>query len=321
MAPAPAADPRDSQDSLASALRRLREARERARSALVTPAPPRPKDPVPPTGRAGRNLPAAIAVGVSLLVLVGISLLTRPELFVALAVVASVGAMWELARAVAQRGIRVPLLPLAVGAVGVLVSAWVAGAEAMLMAFTLTAGGVFVWRVIDGGGRDAVRDAAAGIFTAAYVPYLAGFAVLLLRLEDGPLLVLAFLLVTIANDTGGYIAGVLFGKHPMAPSISPKKSWEGLAGSVVLAVAVGVVMLGPVLDGPWWAGVVLGVAAVGAATTGDLAESLLKRDLGLKDMGSLLPGHGGIMDRLDSLLVGAPVSYLILAAATGQAAF
>jgi phosphatidate cytidylyltransferase len=242
-------------------------------------------------------------------------------MFVALAVLASVGALWELSGAVTQRGIRIPLLPLAVGAVGILVSAWAAGGEAMLMAFTLTAGGVFVWRVIDGGGREAVRDAAAGIFAAAYVPLLAGFAVLLLRMEGGQLLVLTFLLVTIANDVGGYVAGVLFGRHPMAPSISPKKSWEGMAGSVVLAVAVGVVMLAAFVEGPWWAGLVLGVAAVGAATTGDLAESLLKRDLGLKDMGALLPGHGGIMDRLDSLLVGAPVSYLILGAATGQVAF
>jgi phosphatidate cytidylyltransferase len=180
------------------------------------------------------------------------------------------------------------------------------------MAFTLTAGGVFVWRVLDGGGMDAVRDASAGIFAAAYVPYLAGFAILLLREPDGPWLVVTFLLATIANDTGGYIAGVLFGKTPMAPSISPKKSWEGLAGSLVLTVAIAVVLVTLALGGPWWGGVVLGVVVVASATTGDLAESLLKRDLGLKDMGSLLPGHGGIMDRLDSLLITAPVSYLVL---------
>ncbi|PFG38487.1 phosphatidate cytidylyltransferase [Georgenia soli] len=300
-----------SPDAFSNAVRRLREARQRARTALVEPAPPRPK-PLPPTGRAGRNLPAAIGVGVGLLAVVALSLFVRREAFVVLVVVAVAGALWELAAAVGQRHIRIPVLPLWVGAVGILLSAWVAGAEAMLMAFTLTAGGVFVWRVLDGGGMDAVRDASAGIFAAAYVPYLAGFALLLLRQPDGPWLVVTFLLATIANDTGGYIAGVLFGRTPMAPSISPKKSWEGLAGSLVLSVAISVVLVTLALDGPWWGGVVLGAVVVASATTGDLAESLLKRDLGLKDMGSLLPGHGGIMDRLDSLLITAPVCYLVL---------
>ncbi|GAA1623507.1 phosphatidate cytidylyltransferase [Georgenia ruanii] len=307
-------------DPLAAALRRLSEARRRARSALVSPPPPRPEKPLKPTGRAGRNLPAAIGVGVGLLVVVGLSLVL-PQIFVVLVVVACCGALWELARAVDQGGIRIPLLPLWVGAVGILVSAWTAGAEAMLVAFVLTGGGVFLWRVLDGGGRAAVRDAAAGVFAAAYVPYLAGFAVLLLREEYGPYLVIVFILVTIGNDIGGYFAGVLFGKHPMAPSISPKKSWEGLAGSVLLSAALGTLLVALFPEGVWWHGTLLGVAVVGAATTGDLAESLLKRDLGLKDMGSLLPGHGGIMDRLDSLLVSAPVSYLILSAATGQLTF
>nr|KEP23758.1 phosphatidate cytidylyltransferase [Georgenia sp. SUBG003] len=279
---------------------------------MVEPAPPRPPKPLPPTGRAGRNLPAAIGVGVGLLAVVALSLFVRREAFVVLVVLAVLGALWELAAAVGQRHIRIPVLPLWVGAVGILLSAWVAGAEAMLMAFTLTAGGVFVWRVLDGGGMDAVRDASAGIFAAAYVPYLAGFALLLLREPDGPWLVVTFLLATIANDTGGYIAGVLLGRTPMAPSISPKKSWEGLGGSLVLSVAVAVVLVTLALDGPWWGGVLVGAVVVASATTGDLAESLLKRDLGLKDMGSLLPGHGGIMDRLDSLLVTAPVCYLVL---------
>lgn len=290
---------------------RLREARERARSALVSPPPPRP--PLPPTGRAGRNLPAAFGVAFVLLGVVAAALFIRKEVFVGVAVLAVGVAVWELAVAVAQRQIRIPLLPLWVGTAGVLVSAYAAGLEAMLVAYLLTAGGVFVWRVLDGGGPEAVRDAAAGIFAAAYLPLLAGFVMLLLAEPDGPLLVATFILVVIANDTGGYAAGVLFGRTPLAPTISPKKSWEGSAGSVVLAAAVGVLMAGLVLDGvAWWAGLVLGVGAVVAATAGDLAESLLKRDLGLKDMGSILPGHGGVMDRLDSLLVTAPVFYLIL---------
>ena len=105
------------------------------------------------------------------------------------------------------------------------------------------------------------------------------------------------------SDIGGYAAGVLFGKHPMAPSVSPKKSWEGFAGSVVACVVGGVALVVRwLLDGPWWAGVVLGAVAAVGATLGDLCESMIKRDLGIKDMGSILPGHGGLMDRLDSLL-------------------
>jgi phosphatidate cytidylyltransferase len=116
----------------------------------------------------------------------------------------------------------------------------------------------------------------------------------------------------VCNDTGGYASGVLFGRHPMAPKISPKKSWEGLGGSIVLAGAAGAVGMDLMLHGKPWQGAVLGVAVVASATLGDLCESMIKRDLGIKDMGNLLPGHGGIMDRLDSLLPTAPVVYLLL---------
>ena len=279
----------------------------------MTPAPPKPEK----AGRAGRNLPAAIGVGLGLLVVLGLSLFLREEAFVVLVLIATSGALWEFGRAVAARDIAIPMLPLWVGNAGIVVSAYAAGTEAMLVAFFLTAGGVFVWRVIDGGGPDAVRDACAGVLAACYVSVLAGFAILLLTHDRGPWLVLTFILCAVANDTGGYIAGVLLGRHPMAPSISPKKSWEGLAGSFVLAWLVGLAMVVLVLEAPWWVGLVVGSASVVTGTLGDLAESLLKRDLGLKDMGSLLPGHGGILDRLDSLLMTAPVSYLLLTTLIG----
>jgi phosphatidate cytidylyltransferase len=144
------------------------------------------------------------------------------------------------------------------------------------------------------------------------VPFLAGFAMLMLAAPDGPYRVIVFVAVTVANDVGGYASGVLFGRHPMAPSISPKKSWEGLAGSVVLCMLVGAVTVRFLLDGSLLAGVAVGVAAAFTATLGDLSESLVKRDLGIKDMGSWLPGHGGIMDRLDSLLPTAPAVALLL---------
>jgi phosphatidate cytidylyltransferase len=150
-----------------------------------------------------------------------------------------------------------------------------------------------------------------------YVPFLAGFAVLMLREDDGVGRVVLFLLVTAASDTGGYVAGVLTGRHPMAPSVSPKKSWEGVAGSLVTAVLVGWLAGDALVGLAPWQGVLLGVGAVVTATVGDLGESMVKRDLGIKDMGSLLPGHGGFMDRLDSLLPTAPVVHLVLAAALG----
>ncbi|TDE88291.1 phosphatidate cytidylyltransferase [Occultella glacieicola] len=282
--------------------------------AHATPDPGEPDgtDSPPPPSRAGRNLPAAIGVGLGLGAIVVASLFVRKEAFVVLAVIACAAGLWELERALRTRDIRLPYLPLVVGTVGMLVSAYQAGIEALLVAFLLTAGGVFIWRVLDGGGVDALRDATAGIFAAAYIPFLAGFLMIMLSADDGPWRVLMFIALVVANDTGGYIAGVLFGKHPMAPSVSPKKSWEGAAGSVVLAALVGVGFTVFALDAPWWAGLALGVVAVVGATMGDLSESMLKRDLGVKDMGNLLPGHGGILDRVDSILICSPVVFALL---------
>nr|NLD40737.1 phosphatidate cytidylyltransferase [Actinomycetales bacterium] len=263
-------------------------------------------------GRAGRDLGVAIPVGIGLLAVIALSLAFRVEFFVALVAVAALAGLQELAQGLASRSIHIPFAPLAVGTVGMVASAWVGGPEALLTALLLTVATVFVWRVLDGGGREAAGDAAAGAFAAAYVPFLASFAVLIVRHEDhGVILVVTFLLMVVGNDTGGYIAGVLFGRHPIAPSISPKKSWEGVGGSIVLSVAVAYVMLVAVLGAPWWSALVLGLLTVLTATTGDFAESLIKRDLGLKDFGSILPGHGGVLDRIDSQLVAAPACFFI----------
>ena len=266
----------------------------------------------PTTSRAGRNLPVATAVGVGLLGLVAASLWFRKEAFAVIAVVACAAALWELAQAFTRRGVQLPLLPLVVGEVGILVSAFTSGPEALLVAFLLTVGGVVVWRVLDGGGAQALRDAAAAAFATAYVPFMAGFLMLMLAADDGAQRVALFILLVVGSDTGGYVAGVLFGRHPLAPSVSPKKTWEGMAGSLVLSSAVGVAGMVWVFDAAPLVGVALGVASVATATLGDLAESLLKRDLALKDMGSLLPGHGGVMDRIDAMLLTAPLVYLLL---------
>ncbi len=265
----------------------------------------------PAAGRAGRNLPVAIGVGVGLALVVIGSLFIRKEAFVLVVAVASCVALTELTGALRQRGIVVPVVPVVVGTVGMLVSAYTSGSQALAVWFVQTALAVVIWRAAEG-SDGAMRDVAGGVFAAAYLPLLASFTMLMLAEDDGASRVLVFALVTTASDIGGYAAGVLTGRHPMAPSVSPKKSWEGFAGSVVACVVVGAVSVSLALDGDWRAGVVVGAAAVLVATLGDLGESMVKRDLGIKDMGSLLPGHGGVMDRLDSLLVSAPVCWVLL---------
>lgn len=267
---------------------------------------------IAPTRRAGRNLPIATIVGLALLAVVIVALSVRKDAFVLIAIVACALGLRELVAGFARREIQVPLMPLLVGAAGILVSSYTAGTEALLVSFLLTAGGVVVWRVIDGGGMVALRDASAGTFAAAYIPFLAGFVMLMLGENDGAQRVLFFILLVVANDVGGFTAGSLVGRHRMAPRISPNKTWEGLVGSVILALAVGVVAGSVLLNLPIFASAAVALATVVTATLGDLAESAIKRDLALKDMSHLIPGHGGMLDRLDSMLVTAPITYLLL---------
>ena len=284
-------------------------------AATTSPLEPVPMEVVAPPerrSRAGRNLPAALAVAVALGAVILLSLYVWKPAFLAVVVVAIVLGLWELSNAFAQDRIVVPLVPVLLGAGAMLFSGYTGGAEPLLVALAITALAVLLWRLPDSAeGFD--RDVTAGIFAALYVPFLAGFAVLMLRAEDGPDRVVVFIILVVLSDVGGYAAGVLFGRHPMAPSVSPKKSWEGFAGSAVFAAAGGAIVVGTMLPGTPLEGAVIGIAVMLVATLGDLGESLIKRDLGIKDMGSLLPGHGGIMDRLDSLLPAAPAAYLLLA--------
>jgi phosphatidate cytidylyltransferase len=260
---------------------------------------------------AGRNLPAAIGVGLLLAGLVIGTLVYDARAFLAVVVVAVAYGAWEVRRAIATKGIVVPLVPLMLGTVGMLVSAYLRGAEALVVTFGLTMVGLLVWRVADG-LAGAARDLSASALVVFYPVFLGGFASLMLAAPDGRERIVVFILVTVFSDIGGYAVGVRFGRHSMAPSLSPKKSWEGFAGSVVTCAVVGAISLPLLLDGVWWAGAALGAVAAGAATFGDLIESSIKRDLGIKDMGALLPGHGGLMDRLDSLVIVAPVAWAVL---------
>ncbi|WP_448609668.1 phosphatidate cytidylyltransferase [Geodermatophilus sp. URMC 60] len=262
-------------------------------------------------GRAGRDMVAAIGVGLGLGAVILVSLLVyRPAFLLVLGAAILTGVV-ELTRALRAGNARAPLVPLLVGTVAMIALAWTRGASGLVVAFLLTVLAVLLWRLGEG-PVGYLRDASAGVLVALYVPLLAGFAVLLLVPDDGAARVLAFIATVVGNDVGGFAAGVLFGKHPMAPSVSPKKSWEGMAGSIVACVLIATPIVTLALGGPWWGGVLFGVALAVSATAGDLGESLIKRDLGIKDMGQLLPGHGGIMDRLDSLLPSAAVAYLLL---------
>lgn len=265
-------------------------------------------EPLKPTGRAGRNLPAAITVGVVLFVLVVGTMIFSRQAFMVLVIVALCVAQYELARAFKRGDIDLTLPPLWLGTIGMGVCAWTLGAEALLAALAVTVMAVVIWRVSDGWSHKAFKDVFVSGFTLCYVGLMGSFAILLTAQTDNPGPLIIWLVATIANDLGGYITGVLFGKHPMAPSVSPSKSWEGFAGSAALCmvtVSVGLY----IIDYPWWAGVIQGFVTAIVATLGDLGESVIKRDVGLKDMGHLIPGHGGIMDRLDSLLVTAPLFY------------
>lgn len=268
--------------------------------------------PAKQVGRAGRNLKAAIGVGVALAVLVAASVFLYRPAFVAVVSVALVLAVWEMRQALAERGMAVPLVPVAIGAVSMTVSAYLRGAEALVLATTLTAVAVLVWRVADG-LTGAMRDLGAGALVVLYPCFLAGFAALMVAEPDGQWRILVFILVTAFSDIGGYAFGVFLGKHPMAPSLSPKKSWEGLAGSVLTCAVVAGISVPLLFDGgEWWHGALLGVVVAPVATIGDLVESSIKRHLGVKDMSNLLPGHGGLMDRLDSLVLTAPIFWAVL---------
>lgn len=262
--------------------------------------------------RAGRNLPAAITVGVTLGALVVASLFVHRQLFIPLATASVCVGVWEIARALQRGGFTVPLVPVLLGAVSMNVAAFTGGGQALAVCFALSGVAVVIWRFADG-VEGAARDAAGGMLALAYPALLASFYALLLAPEDGAWRIFTYIAVTVASDIGGYAFGVLWGRHPMAPTISPKKSWEGFGGSVLSSGLVGLGSVTLTLHGSWWAGLVVGGLAAMVATVGDLVESTLKRDLGVKDMSNILPGHGGVMDRLDSLVLVAPVAWAVLA--------
>jgi phosphatidate cytidylyltransferase len=269
------------------------------------------KPPAPQAGRAGRNLPAAIAVGLSLILVVLASLMVWTPAFLAVIVLAAGVGSWEMVRAFKVTGAKPPLIPLLGGGLLITGLAWFETPDTVELGLVVTVLATLLWRIADG-PAGLKRDLTAATLIAVYVPFLLSFAVLLVKQDDGPMRVLCTLLAVVLSDTGGYAAGVFLGKHPMAPTISPKKSWEGFAGSVTAAAAGSSLLLYFLLDIPFYWGLLFGAVISVVAVVGDLAESMLKRDIGIKDMSNLLPGHGGLMDRLDSILFAVPAAYLLL---------
>ncbi|MEU5318365.1 phosphatidate cytidylyltransferase [Streptomyces sp. NPDC021056] len=282
------------------------------------PDAPQPA-PAPQKKSAGRDLGAAIGVGVGLGAVIVASLFVVKAAFVGVIAVAVVVGLWELTSRLEERkGIKAPLVPLAVGGAAMVVAGYVRGAEGAWVAMALTALAVLVWRMTEP-PEGYLKDVTAGVFAAFYVPFLATFVAMMLTADDGAFRVMTFLVLTVVSDTGAYAVGWRFGRHKLAPRISPGKTREGLLGAVSFAMVAGALCMHFLIDdGIWWQGLLLGLAVAASATLGDLGESMIKRDLGIKDMGTLLPGHGGIMDRLDSLLPTAPVVWLLLVLFVGS---
>ncbi|MFT4211650.1 MAG: phosphatidate cytidylyltransferase [Microbacterium sp.] len=265
--------------------------------------------------RTGRDLLLAIVIGLAIGAVVFVSLVFFAWPFMVFATAAALLGQFELIRALQAAGRRLDVVPLLLAGVAIMLAAWFLGAALHWVVLFAGLAFVVVWRLIaqmsarDGRRYGAVLDdVLVSGFVLAYVPFLASLALILLRQDHGAWWVMAFLIIAIAADTGAYATGLLLGRHPMAPKISPKKTWEGFAGAAVFAVVAGVLLAWLMLGLPWWTGVILGIAILGSATAGDLGESMLKRDLGIKDMSSWLPGHGGVLDRLDSILPSAAVA-------------
>lgn len=270
---------------------------------------------------AGRSLSKSIAVGLLLGGAFLLSVLIYKELFMVLAAAAAGAGAWELSTALRIKGWYVPRVPSVVGAVLIMPAAFYGGAEAQWLVSLGTVAALILWRTVHllwerrqapmQAFRTTVRDFAASAFVVIYLPLMTSFAILLLRRpEDGALWVIAFVVTVSMIDTMGYLVGRKLGKHQMAPGVSPKKSIEGLIASIVGGTASSFAFVVWGFHGAWWQGLLFAAVMLLAAVFGDLAESLIKRDLGVKDMSSLLPGHGGVMDRMDSILPAALIAYL-----------
>lgn len=262
----------------------------------------------------GRNLPVAIAVGVVLASVFLVSLFWRVEAFTLVILVLVCLASVEVTRVLRSVGVRVLLVPLLLGVVTSVVGGLLLGAAGQALGMSLLLVAAFLWLLADGARSQVTATLGVTAFFGLWIGLFASYAPRLADRADGAVVVLAVVGAVILTDIGGYAFGVPFGRHKVAPSISPGKSWEGLIGGLVLATVLGVLVL-PRLGGAFTeaSAVVVALASGAAGFIGDLVQSMVKRDLGVKDLGDVLPGHGGILDRVDGILFALPVGFYGLA--------
>ncbi|CAN2209645.1 CdsA CDP-diglyceride synthetase [Candidatus Nanopelagicaceae bacterium] len=261
--------------------------------------------------KAGRKLLPSIGVSLSLVALIWFALAYQRIIFAAVVTVVVILGIRELNKAFTAVDIHIPLWSLTTAAIGLSAATWFGGISGLAVATAIALPCLLVL-LLPHGYENFVKTASASALALIYLPFLAGFLILLARPQNGLARVMTCVVLVGCNDTFAYLTGVLFGKRPLAPKISPKKTIEGLIGSIVFTVIGGALAFHYVMNSHWWLGAIAGLLTVFTATSGDLIESALKRDMAIKDMGSLLPGHGGVMDRLDSVLFAAPALWLAL---------
>jgi len=270
----------------------------------------------------GRSLSKSIAVGLLLAAIFLSSLLMYKELFIVFLSISTAIGAWELSTALREKKWYVPRVPAVVGSVLIMPATYFGGPAIQWLASIAIVAALIVWRTVHllferrkanfQTLKRTVRDFGAAAFLVIYLPLTLSFGMLLLRRDDGQWWVLAFVTTVALIDSAGYLFGRIFGKNKLAPGVSPKKTWEGLAASILFGTVSAVSFTVFVLGGAWWVGIILAAVLILAAVFGDLAESLIKRDLGIKDMSTWLPGHGGMMDRLDSMLPASLMTYLVM---------
>lgn len=255
--------------------------------------------------RTGRNLVAALVIGSGLGAIFVFSLIIDKQFFMAFLAIFIGFGTWELATISRTNERHVPRIPILIAALAMVPTTYYFGALGQLLTLAAGIGFTIVWHAIQRWlSKSTVtdRDMIMSAFTLAYVPFLVSFSLLMTARDGGEWWTLGTMIIIASIDTGAFATGLIFGKHPMAPKISPKKTWEGFAGSIVFALTAGIIIANTMIHIDWWWGAVFALILVATATTGDLIESLIKRELGTKDASSLLPGHGGFLDRLDSVL-------------------
>ena len=269
-----------------------------------------------PKNSAGRNVPIAIGVGVGLGALVIFAMWAGQLAWYILVAVAVAGAMWEVLTRLREHSYHLPRTLMIIGGQLMVWSSWPLETEGLIAFYVIAVLALMFGRLFHNGRHrppiNYLRDTAVGVFVLTWIPMFGSFAAMLSATSQGASSILVFMLCVVASDTGGYITGVMFGSHPMAPAVSPKKSWEGFAGSIIFGMVTGALSIHFLLEREAWAGVIMGLGLVVCATLGDLVESQFKRELGIKDMSNILPGHGGLMDRLDGMLPAAMVTWLAI---------